>query len=64
VALFAALGLAPFVAGGIGTITLGGFEVSGVRLTILLGGTIAFASALPSGIDMIRRSRRLRRESR
>lgn len=51
--MFAALGLAPFLAGaiGTGTLILGGsrIAISGVRVTILLGGLIALYSAASSG---------------
>lgn len=51
--MFAALGLAPFLAGaiGTGTLILGArrIPISGVRVTILLGGLIALYSAVSSG---------------
>lgn len=51
--MFAALGLAPFLAGAIGTGTLimGGqrIAISGVRVTILMGGLVALYSAVSSG---------------
>jgi dTMP kinase len=50
IAMFAALGLAPFVAGTIGRFTIGAFgafiTVSGVRITILVGGLVALYSAV------------------
>jgi dTMP kinase len=55
-AMFLALGLAPFVAGLIGTgrLVLGEFDVqmSGVRLVILLGGLVALYSAIRAGRGM------------
>jgi dTMP kinase len=57
-AMFIALGLAPFLAGLIGTgqLILGGFSVqmSGVRLIILLGGVVALLSAVSAGRGMFR----------
>jgi dTMP kinase len=53
VAMFAALGLAPFVAGAIGRFTIvaanRAVTMSGVRITILLAGGLAFATAFSSG---------------
>lgn len=58
IALFSALGLAPFVAGSIGTpiLIVGGvvWSMSGIRLTILLGGLVGFVSALQGGRGMYR----------
>lgn len=51
--MFAALGLAPFLAGAIGSGTLimgtRRIAISGVRVTILLGGLVALWSAVGSG---------------
>ena len=51
--MFAALGLAPFLAGAIGSGTLimgrQRIAISGVRVTILLGGLVALFSAVSSG---------------
>lgn len=64
IAMFAGLGLAPFLAGAIGTGTLivGGrwITMSGVRITLLLGGLAALVSALMAGRAM---SRALRQEA-
>ncbi len=53
VAMFASLGLAPFVAGAIGqgTLIVGGgiVTMSGVRITIILAGLVAFVAAFVSG---------------
>ncbi|MGM0817942.1 MAG: dTMP kinase, partial [Actinomycetota bacterium] len=53
VAMFASLGLAPFVAGAIGqgTLIVGGgiVTMSGVRITIILAGLVAFLAAFVSG---------------
>jgi dTMP kinase len=58
IAMFAALGLAPFLAGGIGvgTLIIGGQVISleGVRITIGLGGLIGLAGALTSWRRMYR----------
>lgn len=58
VAMFAALGLAPFLAGvlGEGTIRLLGAELpySGIRLTIGIGGLIGLAGAVPALVQMLR----------
>lgn len=58
VAMFAALGLAPFLAGAIGrgTLIIGGrvVSMSGVRLTILAAGLLAVASAVATGRRMYR----------
>lgn len=52
-AMFASLGLAPFVAGviGRGTLIIGGGVVtmSGIRITILLAGLVALTAAIISG---------------
>lgn len=52
-AMFAALGLAPFLAGAIGqgTLIVGGqiVTMSGVRITIILAGLVAFVAAVMSG---------------
>lgn len=58
VSLFAALGLAPFLAGAIGrwTIEIGAraITLSGLRATIALGGAVALVSAVLSGRGMQR----------
>jgi dTMP kinase len=58
IAMFAALGLAPFVAGGIGvgTLILRGqvMALEGVRITIMLAGLIGLAGALTSWRGMYR----------
>jgi dTMP kinase len=58
VALFAALALAPFVAGTIGFITLSTsgrvVSASGVRITVLAGGLVALVSAMSAGRGMLR----------
>jgi dTMP kinase len=50
ISMFTALAIAPFVAGFVGeeTITLAGrdFRVSGIRITLFLGGIVALGSAL------------------
>jgi dTMP kinase len=50
ISMFAALGLAPFVAGAIGRFSIGAggefISVSGVRITILAGGLVAVYSAI------------------
>ncbi|CAN5222779.1 hypothetical protein BH20ACT8_BH20ACT8_04500 [soil metagenome] len=58
IAMFAALGIAPFLAGvvGAGSITIGNatVQMSGVRLVILLGGLVALFSATIAGRGMYR----------
>lgn len=58
IAMFAALGLAPFLAGLIGTgeLIVGNLDVqmSGVRLMILFGGLVALLSAVLSGRGIYR----------
>jgi dTMP kinase len=58
ISMFVALGLAPFLAGIIGTgqLILGQLNVqmSGVRLVILLGGIVALLSAITAGRGMFR----------
>jgi dTMP kinase len=57
-AMFVALGVAPFVAGIIGTgqLIIGNvnLQMSGVRLSILLGGSVALFSAVSAGRGMYR----------
>lgn len=69
IAMFVALGLAPFLAGvvGQGTLIIGdrSLQMSGVRLVLLLGGVVALISALGAGRGMLRalrdaRERRVR----
>ncbi|HVM20085.1 MAG TPA: MFS transporter [Egibacteraceae bacterium] len=58
ISMFAALGFGPFLAGAIGrwTVGIGGADVtvSGVRLTIVLGGLVALVSAVVSGRGMLK----------
>lgn len=62
IAMFAGLGIAPFLAGAIGTGTLivGGrfLTMSGIRITMLLGGLVALFSAIAGGRGMARALRR------
>jgi len=57
-ALFASLGLAPFVAGSIGrfAVSIGDFSytMSGLRISIVLGGLVALLAALSAGNGMYR----------
>ena len=57
-ALFASLGLAPFVAGSIGrfSVSIGAFSytMSGLRISIVLGGLVALLAALTAGNGMYR----------
>lgn len=50
ISLFAALGIGPFVAGAIGRLFVrtssGSFDITGVRITIIVGGLIALYSGL------------------
>jgi dTMP kinase len=61
IALFAALGVAPFLAGAIGRgrLILGGLDLnmSGIRLAILAGGLFGLFSALSAGRGMYRAMR-------
>lgn len=61
-ALFAALAIAPFLAGAIGrgTIIVGGFRLSmsGTRIALLLGGLIGLSAAVYAGRGMLRGVRR------
>jgi dTMP kinase len=58
ISMFAALGFGPFLAGAIGRWTVGvgarDLTVSGVRVTMVLGGLAALVSALASGRGMLR----------
>ncbi|HUH08195.1 MAG TPA: dTMP kinase [Egibacteraceae bacterium] len=58
VAMFAALGLAPLVAAGIGRFRIGAgarlYSISGLRITILLGGVVALLSAISAWRGMYR----------
>ncbi len=61
ISLFAALGIGPFVAGGIGQLFVrtssGSFAITGVRITIIVGGLIALYSGLRAR-SAIRKARR------
>jgi dTMP kinase len=62
ISMFAALGFGPFLAGAIGRWTVGvgarDLTVSGVRVTMVLGGLAALVSALASGRGMLRHDSR------
>jgi dTMP kinase len=51
-ALFMSLGLGPLLAAAIGTVVVGGLEVSGIRLVVLLGGAVGLASAVYAALGI------------